>query len=97
MDSIAVTIPESIHYDDYLVATYAYQTPANVRILDAVRAIAETQSCGTWVSVGKSSEVHPPAAPGAHRLTVGSTRLREQPAGRHHTSRLDLPGGLPNP
>ena len=57
MDSIAITIPESINYDEYLVATYAYQTPANVRILDAVRAIAETQSCGTWVSVGKSSEV----------------------------------------
>lgn len=57
MDSIAVTIPESINYDDYLVATYAYQTPANVRILDAVCSIAETQSCGTWVSVGKSSGV----------------------------------------
>ena len=56
MDPIAVTLPESIDYDDYMVATYFYQTPVDVRILDAVRSIAETQSCGTWVSVSKSTD-----------------------------------------
>lgn len=54
-DPIGVTIPESIDYGDFLIVTYSYQTLARVDILEAVRSIAETQSCGTWVGLSKST------------------------------------------
>jgi 2,3-diketo-5-methylthiopentyl-1-phosphate enolase len=47
-------VPESINFDDHLVATYYYQTSSKVNILEAVRSIAETQSVGTWVSLSKT-------------------------------------------
>jgi 2,3-diketo-5-methylthiopentyl-1-phosphate enolase len=55
-DPLAFAIPESIAYQDYLVATYLYQTPAQADILKAVRLIAETQSTGTWVSLSRTTD-----------------------------------------
>ena len=55
-DPLAFAISESIADEERLVATYLYQTPAQVNILQAVRSLAETQSVGTWVSVSKTTD-----------------------------------------
>jgi 2,3-diketo-5-methylthiopentyl-1-phosphate enolase len=55
-DPLAFAIPESIADQERLVATYLYQTPAQLNILKAVRSLAETQSVGTWVSLAKSTD-----------------------------------------
>jgi 2,3-diketo-5-methylthiopentyl-1-phosphate enolase len=55
-DPIGFALPESIEYDDCLVATYLYQTAAHVNIQKAVRSIAETQSVGTWVNLSKTTD-----------------------------------------
>jgi 2,3-diketo-5-methylthiopentyl-1-phosphate enolase len=55
-DPLAFAISESIAGEERLVATYLYQTPAQVNILKAVRALAETQSVGTWVSVSRTTD-----------------------------------------
>ncbi len=57
-DPTAFTIPEGIEGNAYILATYIYQTGANVNIHKLTLALSEEQSCGTWLTLeGESAEV----------------------------------------
>lgn len=56
-DPIGITLPESIDYNDYLVATYIHQSQGRVNIQKVVRSFAETQSIGTWTSVSQTTDM----------------------------------------
>ncbi len=56
-DPTAFTIPEGLDYNDYLIATYLYQTSANVNIHKLALALSEEQSSGTWVTLPGESNV----------------------------------------
>ena len=55
-DPIALQLPESIAWDDHLVATYLYQTRAAVDIERLAVALSEEQSSGTWVKLAHESD-----------------------------------------
>jgi 2,3-diketo-5-methylthiopentyl-1-phosphate enolase len=50
-DPLGFAMPESIAYDDHVVATYLYRTDARTDIHRAALALAELQSTGTWVTL----------------------------------------------
>jgi len=56
-DPIAFTIPEGIDFDDYVIATYLYQTAARVNIHKLAVALSEEQSSGTWVQLPHETDL----------------------------------------
>jgi len=51
----ALTMPEGLDPGQFVVATYAYRTPPGVDIHEAVGALAEMQSTGTWVALERET------------------------------------------
>jgi 2,3-diketo-5-methylthiopentyl-1-phosphate enolase len=54
-DPLGFAMPESIAYDDHLIATYLYRTDAREDIHRAALALAELQSTGTWVALERET------------------------------------------
>ncbi len=57
-DPVAFTMPEGLGSDDFIVATYLFQSPEKVNIHKIALALSEEQTCGTWVALpGETSVV----------------------------------------
>lgn len=58
LNSLPLSLPEGIDYDNYLTAIYLAVFPADIPIHDLAPALAIEQSTGTWVPVpGETPEV----------------------------------------
>ncbi len=55
-DQYGFALPESIDQRDFVIATYLYRTASGVDIHRAARALAELQSTGTWVTLGRETQ-----------------------------------------
>jgi len=56
-DPIALAIPETVEADDFIVATYLFQSSVNVDIYGIARALSEEQTTGTWLTLPGETDV----------------------------------------
>ncbi len=56
-DPVAFTIPEGLNYDEFIVATYLFQSQEKVNIHKIALALSEEQTCGTWVTLPGETNV----------------------------------------
>ena len=54
-DRDGFAMPEGLNQGEFVIATYAYRTPPGVDIHEAVQALAEMQSTGTWVTLERET------------------------------------------
>lgn len=58
LNSLPISLPEGIDYNEYINATYLAVFPADIPIHDLASALAVEQSTGTWVPVpGETPEI----------------------------------------
>jgi 2,3-diketo-5-methylthiopentyl-1-phosphate enolase len=58
VESLPIALPDSVSYDDYLIATYLVSYPKAIPVPQLAQALAIEQSTGTWVAVpGETPEV----------------------------------------